>query len=178
MTEFQLPSGLTELLGAELTALDGETGLLARTVRLAVEHGATGQLPFTAAVVRDGTVIGVGANRALADADPSAHGEVDALRDAGRRAGLAGLVGSAVYSSCEPCAICRTVAAAAGVTEIVYAAGRELVPTTMDPNPERTGRLMDAVTELLPGIARHVETGLGADELAEPFRVFLGRAAS
>jgi len=128
-------------------------------------------------VVRDGTVIGVGANRALADADPSAHGEVDAIRDAGRRVGLDGLAGTVVYSSCEPCAICRTVASASGVREIVYAAGRELVPTELDPNPERTGRLMDAVTELLPGIARQVETGLGPDELAEPFRVFFGRAA-
>lgn len=173
MTEIQLPSGLTELLGADLTTLDGEPGLLARTVRLAVEHGGTGQLPFTAAVVRAGTVIGVGANRALADADPSGHGEVDALRDAGRRVGLDGLAGAVVYSSCEPCAICRTVAAAAGVTEIVYAAGRELVPTDLDPDPERTGRLMDAVTELLPGIARRVESGLSAEELAEPFRVFL-----
>jgi tRNA(Arg) A34 adenosine deaminase TadA len=102
---------------------------------------------------------------------------VDAIRDAGRRAGLEGLAGSVVYSSCEPCAICRTVAAAAGVREIVYAAGRELVPTGMDPNPERTGRLMDAVTELLPGIARQVDTGLGDDELSEPFRVFFGRTA-
>ncbi|WP_152361957.1 nucleoside deaminase [Microlunatus speluncae] len=173
MTEILLPAGLTELLGADLSALDGEAGLLARTVRLAVEHGTAGQLPFTAAVVRDGTVIGVGANRALADSDPSAHGEVDAIRDAGRRVGLAGLAGTVVYSSCEPCAICRTVAAAAGVTEIVYAAGRELVPTDLDPNPDHTGRLMDAVTELLSGIARQVDSGLGPDELAEPFRAFL-----
>lgn len=172
MSENLLPTGLTDVIGVKLLDLDGEAGLLARTVRLAVEHGAAGQLPFTAAVVRDDQVIGVGANRALTDSDPSAHGEVDAIRDAGRRSGLEALNGTVVYSSCEPCAICRTVAAAAGVREIVYAAGRELVPTDLDPNPDRTGRLMDAVTELLPGIARRAESGLSDDELAEPFRAF------
>lgn len=177
MNDILLPPGLTELLGADLSTLDGEAGLLARLVRLAVEHGTAGQLPFTAAVVRDGSVIGIGANRALADSDPSAHGEVDAIRDAGRRAGLDGLTGAVVYSSCEPCAICRTVALAAGVREIVYAAGRELVPGTMDPDAEQTARLMDAIADLLPGLARQVDSGLSQDELAEPFRVFFGGGA-
>lgn len=167
------PSGLTDLVGAQLDSLGGETGLLARLVRLAGEHAAAGQLPFTGAVVRDGAVIGVGANLALARSDPSSHGEVEAIRDAGRRAGLAALAGTSVYSSCEPCAICRTVAAAAGAREIVFAAGRELVPTGLDPDPETTGRLMDAVGELLPGIARPAASGLSDAELAEPFRLFL-----
>lgn len=169
MTTSSLPAGLAELLNATLP----ETDLLARTVRLAEEHAAAGHPPFTAAVVKDGRVIGVGANRILIDADPAAHGEVEAIRDAGRRGGLESLVGSVVISSCEPCAICRTVAAAAGVTEIVYAAGRELVPAEIDANPERTGALMDAVAELVPGIARAGESGLSAEELAAPFAVYL-----
>ncbi|NYE71228.1 nucleoside deaminase [Microlunatus parietis] len=169
MTQDLIPSGLTELLDSTLP----ETELLARTVRLAEEHAAAGHPPFTAVVVRDGRVIGVGANRILIDSDPAAHGEVEAIRDAGRRAGLESLTGSVVLSSCEPCAICRTVAAAAGVTEIVYAAGRELVPAEIDSNPERTGALMDAVAELVPGIARAGESGLSAEELATPFAVYL-----
>ncbi|MFC7622785.1 deaminase [Microlunatus sp. GCM10028923] len=169
MTHDPITAGLTELLDATLPEAD----LLARTVRLAEEYGAAGQPPFVAAVVRDGRVIGVGANRILIDADPAAHGEVEAIRDAGRRAGLAALTGAVVISSCEPCAICRTVAAAAGVTEIVYAAGRELVPAEIDANPERTGALMDAVAELVPGIARAGQAGLPPEQLAAPFAAYL-----
>jgi guanine deaminase len=162
-----------DLIGAALDGLGGEPGLLARTVELARRHGAAGQLPFAAVVVRDGAVVGAGANTALSDHDPSGHGEVVAIRDAARRAGSADLAGAVVYSSCEPCAICRTVAAAAGVREIVFAAGKELVPAELDPRPEATAALIDAVTALLPGIARRGSIGLSDVELAAPFRAFL-----
>jgi tRNA(Arg) A34 adenosine deaminase TadA/uncharacterized glyoxalase superfamily protein PhnB len=159
-------------LGAGTSATD-EAGVLADTVDLARRRGAAGQLPFAAVVVRDGVVIGTGVNTVLSDPDPSAHGEVVAIRDAARRTGSADLAGVTVYSSCEPCAICRTVAAAAGVSEIVYAAGRELVPAGIDPAPETTARLIDAVTALLPGIARRGETGLSPAQLSAPFGSYL-----
>ena len=109
----------------------------------------------------------------MADHDPIGHGEVVAIRDAARRARSIDLAGAVVYSSCEPCAICRTVAAAAGVGEIVYAAGKELVPRAIDPRPEATAALIDAVTALLPGIARRGETALSEADLTAPFRAFL-----
>jgi tRNA(Arg) A34 adenosine deaminase TadA len=169
---------MDDLIDAPLTALGGEAGALRHTVAVAGRHGATGQLPFAALVVRDGVVIGAGVNTALTDPDPTAHGEVTAIRDAARRTGAVDLGGAVVYSSCEPCAICRTVAAAAGVREIVYAAGRELVPADIDPDPDRTGRLMDAVTALLPGIARRGSAELSDADLAAPFRAFLAATAA
>lgn len=159
-------------VGATLAALGGEPGALAAAVDAAAANGANGQLPFAALVVLDGAVVGTGVNTALADADPSAHAEVTAIRDAGRRTGSGDLTGAVVYSSCEPCAICRTVAAAAGVREIVFAAGKDLVPAAIDPTPQDTSRLSDAVTALLPGIARRGETTLGATELAAPFQAY------
>src|SRR5829696_6206884 len=118
-----------------------EAEALAYTVELARVHAAAGQLPFAALVVRDGAVIGGGVNTMLEDHDPSAHGEVVAIRDATRRLGTADLAGAIVYSSCEPCAICRLVAASAGVREIVFAADKFLVPAAVDSDPETTGRL-------------------------------------
>ncbi|MGC1213097.1 MAG: deaminase [Micromonospora sp.] len=171
--ELATPDGPAGLVGATLSELGGERGLLARTVDLARRHGAAGQLPFVAAVVQDGTVIGTGANTTLADHDPAGHGEVAAIRDATRRTASPDLAGAVVYSSCEPCAICRTVAAAAGVREIVFAAGKEAVPTAIDPTPELTVRLVDAVTAQLPGIARRGDSGLSAEDLAAPFRSFI-----
>jgi tRNA(Arg) A34 adenosine deaminase TadA len=165
------------LVGAELAALGGERGLLAGTVQLAGLHAATRQLPFAAAVVRDGVVIGAGANTALADRDPTAHGEIVAVRDAARRVGAVDLAGAVLYASCEPCAICRLVAAAAGISEIVFAAGKELVPAALDADPQLTGRLIDAVTALLPGIARRGRTDLTEAELSAPFRIYLEATA-
>jgi pyrimidine deaminase RibD-like protein len=165
-------------VGATLASLGGEPGALARVVDAARANGAAGQLPFAALVVQDGVVVGAGVNTALADADPSAHAEVTAIRDAGRQTGSGVLTAAVVYSSCEPCAICRTVAAAAGASEIVFAAGKDLVPDAIDPTPQDTARLSDAVTGLLPGIARRGDTTLTAAELAAPFRAYLDAGAA
>jgi tRNA(Arg) A34 adenosine deaminase TadA len=162
-----------QLIGAAVDTLGGEPGVLALLVDWARRHGSTGALPFTAVVVRDGIVIGAGANTALADFDPTSHGEVVAIRDATRRIASADLGGTLVYSSCEPCAICRTVSAAAGVLEIVFAAGRETVPVEMDPAPRTTHQLMDAVSEILPRISRRGVTALSTTEIAAPFRAYL-----
>jgi tRNA(Arg) A34 adenosine deaminase TadA len=156
---------VNSLIGARLD----EAGALAHAVELARVHGAAGQLPFAALVVRDGLVIGGGANTTRADHDPSGHGEVVAVRDAARRLRTADLTGAVVYSSCEPCAICRLVAAAAGIGEIVFAADKALVPATIDGFPATTGRLIDAVTAVLPGIARAGKTD--ADP-AVPFQAY------
>ncbi|WP_199517355.1 nucleoside deaminase [Nucisporomicrobium flavum] len=147
-----------ELIGAAL----GEDAALARAVELAGRNRVAGQLPFAALVVRDGKVIGAGVNTAMADLDPSAHGEVTAIRDAARRLGTLDLSGAVVYSSCEPCAICRLVAAASGVSEIVFAAPKESVPAWIDGDPATTARLIDAVTAVLPGIARRGDSGVDA----------------
>ena len=147
-----------------------EPGALAQAVELARRNVQDGQLPFAALVVRDGTVVGAGVNTALADHDPSAHGEVTAVRDAARRLGTLDLSGAVVYSSCEPCAICRLVAAAAGVREIVFAAPKEAVPRWIDGDAGTTGRLIDAVTAVLPGIARAGRTDVDATGVFEEAR--------
>lgn len=153
------------LIGARLD----EDAALARTVDLALDRAAAGRLPFAALVVRDGVVLGAGVNTVQDDHDPSGHGEVVAVRDATRRLGAADLRGAVVYSSCEPCAICRLVAAAAGVGEIVYAADKALVPAAIDGDPLTTARLIDAVTAVLPGVARAGHTDADA---AAPFRAY------
>jgi len=154
---------VSSLIGARLD----EDAALARTVEWALAQAAADRLPFAALVVRDGVVLGGGVNTVLDDHDPSGHGEVVAVRDATRRLGTADLSGAVVYASCEPCAICRLVAAAAGIGEIVYAADKSLVPAAIDADPVTTARLIDAVTAVLPGIARPGRTGA---DVAAPFR--------
>jgi lactoylglutathione lyase len=100
---------------------------LRAAVRLATDNVAAGQFPFAALVVTDGgagEVIGAGLNTCRRDADPTSHGEVEAIRDACRRLGSFDLSGAVVVSSCHPCPICQAVAGASGIERIYYAATR------------------------------------------------------
>ncbi|WP_164931566.1 nucleoside deaminase [Longirhabdus pacifica] len=62
--------------------------------------------PFGAVVVKDGCVVGIGVNNVVAHHDPTAHAEVQAIRDAGRRLCTFNLEGAEMYSSSEPCPMC------------------------------------------------------------------------
>ncbi|HET8680010.1 MAG TPA: nucleoside deaminase [bacterium] len=90
-----------------------------------------GQTPFGAVVVdRDGRLIGEGHNTVRADLDPTAHGEVVAIRDAWRRVGASQrLAGTTLYTSCEPCLLCSFVITQIGISRVVFAARGVDVPT-------------------------------------------------
>jgi lactoylglutathione lyase len=101
---------------------------LRTAVRLAVDNVGAGQFPFAALVVADGgagEVLGTGVNTCRRDADPTAHGEVQAIRDACRRVGSFDLSGAIVVSSCEPCRMCQAVAAAVEIRRTVFAESAE-----------------------------------------------------
>lgn len=69
---------------------------------ITLKHGG----PFGSVIVRDGAVIGRGHNRVLVNSDPTAHGEIEAIRDACRTIGSHDLSGSALYTTCYPCPMC------------------------------------------------------------------------
>ena len=97
---------------------------LDRAVDLAVENVGLDGGPFGAVVVRDGGVIGEGANRVTADLDPTAHAEVVAIRNACRQVGDFALVGATIYASCEPCPLCLASSLWARLDAVVFAADR------------------------------------------------------
>lgn len=99
-------------------------------LRQAIELGRTGMLagkggPFGAIVVHDGRVIGSGCNEVLAGNDPTAHAEVNAIRDACRRKQDFHLAGAVLYTSCEPCPMCLGAAYWAHISRVVFAATRD-----------------------------------------------------
>jgi len=100
---------------------------VAAAVRLATRNVAAGQSPFAALVVADGgagDVLATGVNATHRDADPTSHGEVEAIRAACRRLGTLDLTGAILVSSCEPCPICQATAGMTGISRIAYAATR------------------------------------------------------
>ncbi len=78
--------------------------------------------PFGAVVVLDGKILATAGNSVVRDNDPSAHAEVNAIREACRKAGNPHIVGAVLYSSCEPCPMCYSTAYWARVGKIFYAA--------------------------------------------------------
>jgi tRNA(Arg) A34 adenosine deaminase TadA len=88
--------------------------------RLSVEDGAGG--PFGALVVRDGYILGRGRNRVIADCDPTAHAELLAIREACAAVGDFHLSGATLYTTCEPCPMCRAAAYWAHLDRVVFAA--------------------------------------------------------
>jgi tRNA(Arg) A34 adenosine deaminase TadA len=155
--------------------LGGDAGLLEAVLALAERQAAAARAPFAALVVQGGAVTGVGVNTVEEDLDPSAHAEVAAIRDAARRVRDARLTGAVLYASCEPCAVCRTVAHAAGIGEIVFAAPKELIPAAMGAVPDDTVRLIGAVASVLPGQARRGAAPMADARLARPFTVFVAQ---
>ena len=74
--------------------------------RIAEENIDRGGGPFGAVIVRDGEIVATGANSVTLTNDPTAHAEVNAIREACSRLGTFNLAGCTVYSSCEPCPMC------------------------------------------------------------------------
>ena len=87
--------------------------------------GEAGDVPVGAVVVRDGRVVGRGRNRREVDADPTAHAEILALREAARDLGRWRLSDCALYVTIEPCVMCAGAAILARVALVVFAAPEE-----------------------------------------------------
>jgi len=81
---------------------------------------AAGDVPVGAIVVRDGQVIGRGRNRREVDADPTAHAEIIALRDAARGDGVWRVLDCTLYVTLEPCPMCAGALVNARVPRVVY----------------------------------------------------------
>ena len=76
--------------------------------------------PFGSVVVKDGIVIGRGHNRVLGRHDPTAHGEVEAIRDACTRIGSHDLTGCDIYTTGEPCHMCLCACLWANIHRVYY----------------------------------------------------------
>jgi len=90
--------------------------------RLAAAHG---DVPIGAAIVRDGAVIARAGNRREVDADPTAHAEVIAIREAARALGRWRLSDCTLYVTVEPCAMCAGAAVLARIALVVFGAPDE-----------------------------------------------------
>lgn len=87
--------------------------------RLAQE---VGEVPVGAVVVKDGEIVGRGFNAPISRHDPSAHAEMQALRDAAQRLGNYRLVGCELFVTLEPCLMCSGAIMHARIARVVFGA--------------------------------------------------------
>lgn len=76
--------------------------------------------PFGAAVIKDGEVVAVSSNTVLSDHDPTAHAEVNAIREAGRVLGTHDLSGCEIYATGYPCPMCMSAIIWANIGKVHY----------------------------------------------------------
>ena len=91
-------------------------------LELADQAQKAGEVPVGAVAVRNGIIIGRGYNRPISAADPTAHAEVIALRDAAKCMGNYRLLGCTLYVTLEPCAMCVGAIFHARIARLVYGA--------------------------------------------------------
>jgi tRNA(adenine34) deaminase len=93
-----------------------------RALDLARAAGDAGEVPVGAVVVRDGRIIGEGANRPRTAHDPTAHAEIAAIRAAAAALGDERLSGCDLWVTLEPCAMCAGAIAHARIARLYYGA--------------------------------------------------------
>lgn len=93
---------------------------MARALDQARRAEQAGEVPVGALVVRDGTCLGWGHNRPIGRHDPTAHAEIQAVREAARMVGNYRLPGATLYVTLEPCVMCMGALIQARVGRLVF----------------------------------------------------------
>ena len=89
-------------------------------IRLANESVERGGGPFGAVIVKDGEVVAGNSNSVTIDNDPTAHAEVNTIREACRKLRTFDLSGCTIYTSCEPCPMCLGAIMWANIGDVYY----------------------------------------------------------
>lgn len=96
-----------------------------RAIALSEESVRRGGGPFGAVIVRGDEVVAEASNSVTIDNDPTAHAEVNCIRQAAKRLGTFDLSGCDIYTSCEPCPMCLGAIYWAHLGRIYYANDRK-----------------------------------------------------
>ena len=137
---------------------------MAEALGLAVEASAHGDVPVGALVVRNGEVIGRGANRTVRDQDPTAHAEILAIREASRALGSWRLDGCELFVTLEPCAMCAGAMVLARLDRVTFGA--------FDDKAGMAGSVGDLLRHPRLNHRPEVVAGVMANDCAELLRQF------
>jgi tRNA(adenine34) deaminase len=129
-------------------------------MRIALDEARKADFPFGAVIVKDGTVLARGRNLGRTDNDPTAHGEMVAIRNGVAAHGGSALRGCTIYTSGEPCAMCMGAILWCHMGRLVFAASVTQLATRID-------QIMISSAELAaktPFVKIEITGGVLADE--------------
>jgi len=92
-----------------------------RAIELSIESAKSKGGPFGCVIVKNNKIIAEGSNKVTTNNDPTAHGEIVAIRDACKKLRAFNLSGCDLYSSCEPCPMCLSAIYWSRIKNIYYA---------------------------------------------------------
>jgi len=148
-----------------LATTDQDSRWMSHALELARHaQSSEGEVPVGAVLVQDGKVVGEGWNRNIGASDPTAHAEILALRDAGRRLGNYRFPGAELYVTLEPCAMCAGAIVHARVARVIFAA--------RDPKTGAAGSVFDLLQHEKHNHRVEVSEGVLGEEASELLRGF------
>ena len=96
-----------------------------RAIELSIKSVNNGGGPFGCVIVKDEKIISEGSNKVTSSNDPTAHGEIVAIREACKSINNFSLNGCELYSTCEPCPMCLAAIYWARIDKVYYANTRK-----------------------------------------------------
>jgi tRNA(adenine34) deaminase len=125
-------------------------------LELAQKAAQSGEVPVGAILVKNGEIIGRGANAPISTNDPSAHAEIIAIRDAAKHLENYRLVDCTLYVTLEPCAMCTGAIQHARIARLVYGAN--------DPKTGACGSVINLMAENKLNHHTEISGGIMASE--------------
>ena len=104
--------------------MEEKNKFMLKAIDLSIKNAETIGGPFGCVIVKDNKIISEGSNKVTSTNDPTAHGEIVAIRDACLKLNTFNLSGCELYSSCEPCPMCLSAIYWSRIEKIFYANSR------------------------------------------------------
>ena len=101
--------------------MEEKNKFMLKAIELSIKSAETIGGPFGCVIVKDNKIISEGSNKVTSTNDPTAHGEIVAIRDACLKLNTFNLAGCELYSTCEPCPMCLSAIYWSHIDKIFYA---------------------------------------------------------
>ncbi|AWL12690.1 tRNA(adenine(34)) deaminase [Saliniradius amylolyticus] len=137
---------------------------MARALTLAEQAAEQGEVPVGAVLVRDNQVLGEGFNQSITLSDPSAHAEMQAIRQAGKTVKNYRFPGATLYVTLEPCPMCAGLLVHSRIEQLVFGAS--------DPRTGACGSVMDLAQHPALNHRYQVVSGVMEQECGEILKRF------
>ena len=105
--------------------MEEKNKFMLKAIELSIKSAETIGGPFGCVIVKDNKIVSEGSNKVTSTNDPTAHGEIVAIRDACLKLNTFNLAGCELYSTCEPCPMCLSAIYWSHIDKIFYANTRD-----------------------------------------------------